>query len=301
MNRTLIALLLVLLAWGCGRSPYPGYKTVAPDVYLRLIALGDGDRTVIPGDCVLVRVRVARRGGAHGSLLSTEQWYAAEDLRGGALLHVMKRMHEGDSASVITTAAQVPWKSLARIDEVMPTDTTRVQMELSVRSLRTQAMMKADRERHRRNDPEGYERSLIRVYRERSGEAWEQWGTSEMYYRIRGRATDTARVQAGAIVHISYTGQRIEDRQVVDHSGRDGKPFVFRFGDPHQVINGMEVAVTLLRQGQTGTFLIPSELAFGARGVPGVIEPWTPVLYHVRLEKVDHGPPPASLRRRSPG
>jgi FKBP-type peptidyl-prolyl cis-trans isomerase len=301
MNRIVIVSLLLLLAWGCGRSPHRGYKTVAPDVYLRLIALGDGDRTVIPGDCVLVRVRVARLGGEPGSLLSTEQWYAAEDLRRGALLHVMKRMHEGDSASVITTAAQVPWNSLARMEEVMPTDTTQVQMELSLRSLRTQAMMQADRERHRRNDPEGYERNLMRVYRERSGEQWEQWGTSDMYYRIIGRATDTVRVKPGAIVHISYTGKRVEDRQVVDHSGHDGKPFVFRFGDPHQVINGMEVAVTLMRQGQTGFFLIPSEMAFGARGVPGVVEPWTPVLYNVRLEKVDHGPPPAALRRRSPG
>jgi FKBP-type peptidyl-prolyl cis-trans isomerase len=53
----------------------------------------------------------------------------------------------------------------------------------------------------------------------------------------------------------------------------------------------LEVAVHLLREGQLGTFLFPSEMAFGAKGIPGVLDPYMPVMYSVRLEKVERASP----------
>ncbi len=294
--------VVVLLAAACGGSPYDGYKTVAPDVDVRMIALGDGERTVLPSDCVLVRLRASQRMEATGSYLSTEQWYAASDLRRGAFTHVLKRLHEGDSLSLITTYNKVPWSILSDlIDGTLP-DTSRMSIDISLRSLRSLETMEADRERHRRNDPESFELALMQAYRDRSGEQWERWGTSDMYYRLMGRPVDTTQVTVGDVVWINYTGRRVEDGQVFDHNGYDGKPFGFRYGDPHQVINGLEVAITLLREGRTGAFLIPSSMAFGERGLSGVVEPWTPVLYHLELEKVDRGATRKPIRSRgNPG
>jgi peptidyl-prolyl cis-trans isomerase A (cyclophilin A) len=91
----------------------------------------------------------------------------------------------------------------------------------------------------------------------------------------------------GDHVTISYQGRRMEDGLLFDDTRKNGEAFSFRFGDKDQVMPGLEVAVHLLREGQEGTFLFPSDLAFGAKGIPGVLEPHMPVDYTVRLDKVE--------------
>ena len=152
--------------------------------------------------------------------------------------------------------------------------------------LRTAAMMKAGEERAQRTDPEGFERRLMAAYRARTPGPWQQWGTSDVFYAVRGAAVDTTPVRLGEQVTITYPGARMEDGRVFDDTRRNGGAFSFRFGDPDQVMLGLETAVHLLREGQEGTFLFPSSMAFGAKGIPGVLDPYTPVVYTVRLEKV---------------
>jgi len=287
MSRALAIAALSFLLSACGRSPYPGYKRVSDDVHLRFHALGDGEVPVRDGDSVRVRFRAALRGEPQGSLLSTERWYAAKDLRRDALVPVMERWHEGDSLGIIAPATMLPWPVIAPhpVDEA-PAGTM-VAVEIALLAVRTPAMMREAEERHRRNDPEGFERRLIEGHLARSGVEWEPWGTSLLHRRITGTATDTARVKPGETVVVTWTGRRLEDGHVFDDTGRNGHPFTFRFGDPDQVVKGIEVAVHLLREGQEGVFVIPSEMAFGARGIGDIIGPWTPVEYTVRLERIE--------------
>ena len=93
-------------------------------------------------------------------------------------------------------------------------------------------------------------------------------------------------VVVGDHITISYKGRRIEDGQVFDDTQRNGEPLSFTYGDKDQVMKGLEVAVHLLREGQEGSFIFPSEYAFSAKGIPDVLDPYMPVEYTVRLEKV---------------
>ncbi|MDQ3101959.1 MAG: FKBP-type peptidyl-prolyl cis-trans isomerase [Bacteroidota bacterium] len=146
--------------------------------------------------------------------------------------------------------------------------------------------MKADQAKLRAEDPQAFERELIFKFLDRLGDNWQQWGTSAIHFAIEGITTDTAGVVKGDIVTISYTGKRLEDGSEFDSTEKNGGPMTFRFGDKDQVINGLEIAVLQLREGQQGEFLFPSEYAFGARGIESMIDPYTPVIYTVRLEEV---------------
>lgn len=280
---TLCALLLA----SCDRSPYPGYSIIDEGVHLRLITLGEGEETVSELDSVRMRFRAAVVGEEPGSLLSTERTYPVAALRIGALHEVFRDLHEGDSMSVITTVERLPWSIIAPEGVAIPGPGGSVQLELLLMDIRTPATWQAEQERMRRNDPIGFERRIIHRYMEGSGKEWTRWGTSDMYYRISGMAVDTNRVRKGEMVSIQYSGRRLEDGREFDATERNGDPFAFRFGDTDQVIRGLEVAVSLLRHGQQGTFLFPSELAFGARGIEGIIEPWTAVEYTVELVSVE--------------
>jgi FKBP-type peptidyl-prolyl cis-trans isomerase len=284
MTRFRVIQCIAFLLAGC--SEHPGFKEVQEDVFLKYHALGEGEVPAREGDSILVRMRMALVGEAVGSLLSTQRWYAAEDMLSGALLPILQRVHEGDSVSVIARSMSIPWELVAPRGFMPPAGVTHVQVEFAMYSIRTPEMIAEEQELHRQADPEGFERKLILAFIERSGHSWEQWGTSSLFHRISGEALDTTRVQAGDLVRVSWRGSRLDDGALIDDSHHNGGPFAFRFGDQDQVIKGIETAVVLLREGQEGEFIMPSEMAFGARGVPGVVEPWSPVRYVVKLEGV---------------
>lgn len=279
-------IFLSLLLAACGNSAHPGFKKVADDVHLRFHSLGDGEVLVQASDSIELLLRATKVGGAAGSLLSIQQWYSAADLMQGSFVPVFERIHVGDSISLIAPMQHIPWSAIAPSTWQQPTDAAQVQFEFALLGIRTADMMAAEKLRHRISDPEGYQRKLIAAYLSKADPGWQIWGTSELHYLIAGEATDTNRVQQGEVVLVSWQGKRLEDGVLVDDQADTSAPFSFRYGDQDQVIKGIETAVMLLREGQEGAFIIPAAMAFGERGVEGLVEPWAPMLYTVKLHGV---------------
>jgi len=278
---------MITLLTACSGSPYPGFTETEDGVHVRLHALGDGVELASDSDSVHVRLRIAHWGDGPGSLFSTERTYAARSIRKAMVGEVLARMHEGDSMSLIAPADQVPWSDLGPDPSFSPVDTGTVQVEVGLLAIITPQRMRDAAAAARKNDPEGYERRLIAALIASNTQPWIRWGNSNVHYFVEVAPTDTNAVKPGELVSVSYEGRRVEDGVLVDDTERQGGTFHWRYGDPDQVMNGMEIAVQLLREGGAGQFILPSAYAFGARGVPGVIEPYTPLLYRVSVVKVE--------------
>lgn len=286
MTRSWPVAMVVLLS-ACGGSPYAGFKQAEDGVYLRYNMLGDGEVVPADSDSVLLRVRVARYGDEPGSFMSTERWYRAGDLRIGVMAPVMRRIHSGDSLSLIAAQGEWPWSALASgiVNPASETDT--LQAEVSLLDVRTPAMIRAAMADLQRSDPARFEQQVIARWIAEQGVGMSRWGTSDLHYSIVGTPKDTARAHLGDRVMVSWTGRRLAEGTAFD----ERESFSWRFGDSDQVIKGIEVAVSLLREGQSGSFVIPSMLAFGPRGIPGTLDPSCPVLYQVALIRVERTAP----------
>ncbi|MFZ1333130.1 MAG: FKBP-type peptidyl-prolyl cis-trans isomerase [Flavobacteriales bacterium] len=281
-----IAVLLV----GCRSSPYDGFKNVGDEIHIKLHKLGDGTNRVLDQDSVKLWIRASRLGEEPGSFVSTERWYAGKDIRTNAMAKILDRMNEGDSLSAITLGSALPWHAIIEQPTDELTDTTHIRLEVAVVQIRTPAMIKAALENLRRSDPDGYELRLLDAYKKMEPREWVRWGTSDVFYVIEGEVKNDLAVVKGDGVTISYKGICIENGKVFDDTDRNGEPLSFRFGDKDQVVLGLEVAIALLREGQEGSFLLPSSYAFGAKGIPGVLEPNMPVKYTVKLDRVVRAP-----------
>ena len=88
----------------------------------------------------------------------------------------------------------------------------------------------------------------------------------------------------GDTVEVAYTGKFL-DGNVFDASERAGRPYRFPVGES-RVIPGWDEGLLLLNQGSKATFLIPSDLAYGTRGMPGAIPPNSPLVFDVELVSV---------------
>ena len=83
-------------------------------------------------------------------------------------------------------------------------------------------------------------------------------------------------------VTVHYTG-RLLDGTVFDSSVQRGEPATFPL---NRVIPGWTEGVQLMKEGAKYTFFIPSDLAYGAQGVPNAIPPHSTLIFDVELKKV---------------
>lgn len=83
-------------------------------------------------------------------------------------------------------------------------------------------------------------------------------------------------------VEVHYEG-RLIDGTVFDSSYERGEPISFLLA---QVIPGWSEGVQLMSVGSKYEFYIPFELAYGPKGIPGVIPPHAPLIFTVELLKI---------------
>ncbi|MFN8437322.1 MAG: FKBP-type peptidyl-prolyl cis-trans isomerase [Cytophagales bacterium] len=101
-----------------------------------------------------------------------------------------------------------------------------------------------------------------------------------LYYAVTKAGTG-AKPQSGDKVKVHYTG-RLIDSTKFDSSVDRGQPFDFELG-AHQVIQGWDDGIALMKKGEKGILLIPSHLGYGERGAGGNIGPNSILIFDVEL------------------
>ena len=102
---------------------------------------------------------------------------------------------------------------------------------------------------------------------------------SGMFIQTEGKDTGVHPI-AGQKVKMHYTGKLLTGEKF-DSSLDRNEPFEFTLGKG-EVIPGWDEGVALLSKGQKATFVIPSFLAYGARGVQK-IPPFSTLIFEVEL------------------
>lgn len=97
---------------------------------------------------------------------------------------------------------------------------------------------------------------------------------------------DGAEATKGSKVAVHYVGVAFRSGEEFDASWNRGEPFAFRLGKG-QVIPGWDQGVAGMKVGGRRKLTIPSQLAYGARGAGGVIQPHEPLVFVVDLLAVD--------------
>jgi len=87
----------------------------------------------------------------------------------------------------------------------------------------------------------------------------------------------------GDMVSVHYVGT-LEDGTKFDSSLDRGEPFRFTLG-AGQVIQGWEQGILGMKVGEKRKLIIPSELGYGDRGIPGAIPPRAVLIFEVELLK----------------
>ena len=106
---------------------------------------------------------------------------------------------------------------------------------------------------------------------------------SGLYYKIT-KTTDGVSPKRGDEVAVHYAGKLVDGSEF-DSSFKRNQPIDIPIG-VGQVIKGWDEGIMLLKEGETATLLIPSELGYGSAGAGGVIPPNAWLIFDVELVKV---------------
>jgi peptidylprolyl isomerase len=102
---------------------------------------------------------------------------------------------------------------------------------------------------------------------------------SGLWYQITTAGTGTEKPKQGQEVTVHYTGKLLNGTKF-DSSHDRGNPAQFNIG---QLIGGVNEALLDMVEGEQRTVIIPPELGYGSRGVPGVIPPNSFLVFELEL------------------
>jgi len=97
---------------------------------------------------------------------------------------------------------------------------------------------------------------------------------SGLYYHVI-KNNDSPNYKRGDEVLADYRGTFLNGKEFDSSYGR-GEPIKFKVGTMNPSWNE---GLTYMNKGSSGTLLVPSRLAYGAKGFPGYIEPNTPLIF----------------------
>ena len=110
--------------------------------------------------------------------------------------------------------------------------------------------------------------------------------SSGLAYKVINKGDGKEHPSATSNVTVHYTGKLI-DGTIFDSSVKRGEPVTFPL---NQVIPGWTEGVQLMVVGDKWTFIIPSNLAYGSRGIPQAgIGPNATLIFEVELLEIKNG------------
>ena len=267
----LLVCLLVFVMSACSSD---GPTKMTPNGYKYIAHIENEGEKPTYGNLVFYRSTIRSKDTVFykttkSNLIERARLPRLEDLGASKMNHVLEAlmlMSKGDSVTLFCPIDSLKLKAIPPIyqgvDELIY-DLKMVDFKNSDEQVREQA---------KRMDPARVE--LTAFYESfKRGEPNVELTTTEsgIQYNI-SKTGSNVKAKEGQKVYLDYLAFDMEGR-AFDNSFQREVPFFVRYGDP-RLLKGWNEAISLLNKDGEGIFVIPSELAYGAKGNPtlGVAE-----------------------------
>ena len=291
MNRSILLIVsLVFLLIGCSKrsSKFPGYSVTETGIHYKLISLGDGASK--PAVLNYITVNITYRTIKDSIFFQGLRKFQLTAPRyKGSIDECFMMLELGDSASFYFPADSFFTRTLeTSLPKFIHTgDFMRVDIKMMDIQSEKQYQLEKEAFLHWINDFGDYEKVILKQYMD--GEKLSISPTPSGLYYIPVVKTTGKSVAIGDTISVNFEG-RFFNNKIFDSTKKRNEPFQFIYGQKWQVIEGLEEAIGMMKEGERSLFIIPSKLAFGQKGSStGIIPPFTSVIFEVELIEVKKG------------
>ena len=289
INKTTLFQILCgyfLLVYGCTyNSEHPGFSRTRSGIYYKLNIPGEGVHNPSPGDYLTVDLRYST---VHDSVFfsARRKFKLEEPAYRGSVEECFAMMYKGDDVDFIINANDFFSKTLEIDIPRFLEETNKLKISVRLIDLQTeQSYMDETRAFLSWIDDFGdYEKVRLRnfIHSENITAELDETGL----YFINVANGDGNIINYGDTIEIHYEGWFMNGK-FFDSTRKRNESFVFVYGQEFQLLEGLEKALSQMREGGKSLVILPSDLAFGSHGSStGIIPPYTPVIYEVEVLSV---------------
>jgi len=290
IRNKLIVIALLIVAIGCSNksSKFPGFSVTDSDIHYKLVSLGDG--AIKPELTNYITVNVAYRTISDSVFfqgLRKFQLNSANKL--GTIDECFLMLALGDSASFYFPADSFFTKTLETSLPKFINKGEMMRVDIKMLDIQTEKQYQFEKEAflHWINDFGDYEKVILKQYMD--GEKLSITPTPSGLYFLPVRKTSGKSVVIGDTITVHFEG-RFFNNKIFDSTKKRNEPFQFVYGQKWQVVEGLEEAIGMMKEGERSLFILPSKIAFGEQGSStGIIPPFTSVVFDVELVEVKKG------------
>lgn len=287
---SVFSLFVSVILQGCNSSPdgyLTGYTPLAADTYYHLAVIGEGSHPASIGDYITIQLRYATLQDST-FFTGLRRFQIERSNYAGSIDECFTLLSEGDSANFYLDPRKFFENTLqTTLPHFLDTAKT-MRIDVKVIALQDSISYARDKEAfvHWIEDFSAYERVLLAQYIAK--ERMNPHAVDSLFY-LQKRAGVGDYPHDGDTLTIEFEG-RFLDGEFFDSTKKRKESFQFVLGQKWQVIDGVERAVRMMREGELSLFILPSAIAFGATGSStGIVPPYTPVIFEIELLELKPG------------
>jgi len=258
------------------------YTTLTNDVQYRICRVGKGSKKV--AERYYVRLLVSAKTQAGQKIFSENCWLPiGEEPAKNSFVGSLTMLSQGDSAEFVMPARMFfsGMLNYPRAKGAVAKDLLNVYVRV-LRVVEPDIILDDDYGKFCA-DYAAYENSVIKSYQKQNpnfkavGDIWKN-------QKQAGNGKKVSKY--GDVMMIAYEGKFLNGVQF-DAGAKTTAPFRYVRGQQWQVVQGMASALATMSEGEKAAFIMPSKVAFGAKGLADIVPPFTPVIYEVEVVKVN--------------
>lgn len=290
IRNLLVFVTILLILFGCSNksSKFAGFTVTDSGIHYKLVSLGEG--AVKPEVSNFITVNIAYRTQKDSVFFQGLRKFQLTSTNYlGSIDECFMMLALGDSATFDFPADTFFTRTL---ETSLPKFFKRgdlMRVDIKMLDIQTEKQYLQEKEAFLQwiNDFGEYEKVILKQYM--AGENLSIAPTSTGLYYIPVMKTNGKNVAVGDTITINFEG-RFFNNKIFDSTKKRNEPFQFVYGQKWQVIEGLEEAIGMMKEGERSLFIIPSRLAFGEKGSStGIIPPFTSVVFEVELIEVKKG------------
>jgi FKBP-type peptidyl-prolyl cis-trans isomerase FkpA len=289
MKKIIFVLLLlpVIVLWGCG-GQYSGFTKTETGLYYKFYHKDDKAQQAKVGDVLTVLMTYRTNDTvlfSSSSLPDAFRFPLDQPGFKGDIFEGLAMMHVGDSATFIIAA-----DSLRRYGNLPPLDTgIMLYFDVKLVSIQLKADFDKDQEKLKQIEEEALEKmkqieseDLAKYLTDNNIKV--KPSPTGLYF-ISKRSGGGARAVNGKVAEIHYSAEFLDGRELFSSRDDKGESIFFELGNGFE-IPGIEEALKRMNAGGQAKLIVPSSLAYGAKGIKDMVPPYSPLVFDLELLSV---------------
>jgi FKBP-type peptidyl-prolyl cis-trans isomerase len=286
MKRFVVPFVLILLFSCSSNSPYPGFKKGKRGIYYQLHKIGEDSKKTRYGDYITADIAYSTMKDSVFFQGRRKLQLLKHDAK-GSIEQCFKMLSTGDSATFIISADEFFNKTLETSLPEFILPMSKMKVSLDIIEIQTQTEYQNEKEAFLNwiGDFGEYEKVILKQFLEEKKLEVRPYGSGLYYLKIREGKGE--KIEVGDTITINYEGKFLNGK-FFDSTIKRKQPFQFVYGTEWQVVEGLEQAIGMMKEGEKSLIILPSELAFGTEGSStGIIPPFTSLIFEVEILAVN--------------